>query len=47
MDAFVWLIVSLPYLVVWIPVAAVVLLAIRKLRRKVQKRKQSPPSENP
>lgn len=46
-DAFVWLIVSLPYLVVWIPIAAVVLLAIRKLRRKVQKRKQSPPSENP
>lgn len=46
-DAFVWFIVNLPYLAMWVPIVALGLWLIRKLRRKVQKRKQSPPSETP
>ena len=46
-DFFVWLVVSLPYLVVWVPAAALILWALRKLRRKVQKRRHAPPSETP
>lgn len=46
-DAFVWLITSLPYLVVWVPLTGLLLWVLGKLRRKVQKKRQSPPSENP
>ena len=46
-DSFVWLIVSLPYLVIWVPAVALVLWLLGKLRRKVQKKRQSPPSETP
>lgn len=46
-DFFVWLIVSLPYLAVWIPVTALILWLIRRIRRKVYKKRQSPPSEIP
>ena len=46
-DAFVWFVVSLPYLAVWVPLAALALWLLRKLRRKVHKKRQSPPSETP
>ena len=46
-DLFVCLIVSLPYLAVWVPLTALVLWGIRKLRRKVHKKRQFPPSETP
>lgn len=46
-DAFVWGIVSLPYLIVWIPLTALLVWLLKKLRRMIQKKRQSPPSQSP
>lgn len=46
-DVFVFLTAGSPYLLVWGAVAAGITALVRKLRRKRQKSKQSPPSPNP
>ena len=46
-DTFVWLIVSLPYLLIWVPLAALALVLLRKFRRKKQKAKHPEATDNP
>lgn len=45
-DFFVWLIVSLPYLAIWVPVTALVLFLLRRLRSRRTARRQTPPPAN-
>ena len=46
-DLFVYLVAGSPYLVVFGAVLTLIILLARKQSRKVQEKKQSPPSENP
>lgn len=46
-DTFVWLIVSLPYLLIWVPLAALALVLLRKFRRKKQKAKHPEATNDP
>ena len=46
-DIFVFLLAQSPYLVIWGAVIWSIVILVRKLRRKRQKSKQSPPSQTP